>query len=394
MKIATSQGEIIFVALQPDADTFVMPSSSGTIPLTDAPTFEQEPDVVENKEMRDSFSEEPGKVVGVKTGSWNASSNFKVSGTPGALSPLHPLLLAAWGKHTVNAGTDVTYSHYKTGDEFVYLSVVRKKTIETDYVTGVRVKKVDMKISKRQIQEISFSGLFKKMVTAGTATLETDVDGTGGAVTSIPLDQAEGYNRFEVGAFITVGADDNAGQGHQITGIDAGTNTLTITPGVTTEVAAGSRIQGYVPVSSMAGHNTGSAVSFIDLNTGSGVRRINFTETSFSLENGVKALEDICSDDDKGIIEFSEDKRKVTFSIQRYYTLDGGIDARAMIKKETSIPITTTIGTETGRIIQLVLPNARALKAKESGKPEKKLDTELQAFPTAAGDDESSLVLK
>jgi hypothetical protein len=393
-QIASTQNEIIYAAIQPDADTFVMPTSSGTIPLTESPTFTQDPDIVDNQEMRDSYSAEPGVCVCNKAGEFDLSMNFKVSGTPGTLSPLHPFLLSAWGNHTVTPATDVTYTHTKSGDEFVYLSIVYKKTFEISYIIGARVKKSTLKVSKRQIQGISFSGNFKKMVTAGTATLDSAIDGTSSAVTEIPLAEAEGYNKFEIGAFIVVGADDNAGQGHKITAINDSTNVLTITPGVTTAVAGGAKITGFTPVSSFAGYNTSSSVSYIDLNTGSGVRRINLTETSFNLENGVKPIEDIMSDDPNGIIDFAEDKRKVTFTIQRYFTLDGGIDARALIKKETSIPVTTTIGTEAGRIIQLVLTNARVLKSKESGKPEKKIDIDLQAYPTTAGDDESALVLK
>jgi hypothetical protein len=394
MQIASSKGEIIWVAIQTDEDTINFPTSSGTIPLTAPPEFTQKPRMAENKEMVDSFAAQPGMAAGLQTGNFKISLNFKASGSAGALSPIHPLLYALYGRFTQNAGVDVRYNHYQRDDTFIYLTVLVKKEFETILVKSARVKKMELKPSAAQILPIDLTGFFMERFIAGTSTLDENIDGTVTPVTEIPLDSndPEAFKRVHVGSYIYVGTDENSGAGFEVTAVNEGTNTLTIADGVTTVQNQGVKVAGFTPAVVKSGEDMMASRSWLDVNTGAaGSRKIHLTEGTFTVENGTKALEDIMDDADS-TTQFSEDTRTVNFNLTRYWTIES-VDARYHLENQTQIPATLNIGKEAGKIIQVDMPNWRLKDESESGQPEKKLGIQGQCFEDT-GDDESTMILK
>jgi len=391
-EIASGQGELIFVAIQSDKDVLNFPTSSGTIFLTEPPTFSQEPTVVKNDEMRDSYAEQKSKIAGFKMGSLKLAGNFKVSGTPGALSPIHPLLLAAYGRHTVTSNTKVEYMHYRrsTEDPFIYLTVLIKKQAETVLLKNVRVKKFDTDIQADKNLPLSCDCMYEYQYIAGKSTLKNAIDGTVTPVTTIPLNGLEDYQLFTVGCYIYVGTDDNSGEGFEVTEVSKAANTLTIAGGVTTEQAQAAKIGGFVPTAVISGNNIVTSKSWMNAITGElGSQKIYLTQVKFGLENGTKALENIMSD--TGVKGFSEGSRKATFSVQKYFSLFGE-NARYLHENAVEVPLDVQVGSESGSIVKIVIPCWIVNKQNESGKEEKALSIDGQCFEDS-GDDESTLVL-
>jgi hypothetical protein len=393
--IATGKGEHIFVAVQSDISTFVKPTTSNTIMVVQPPEFVQDPDIAANEELTFSEAEEPGEFAGYKVGTWSLESYLKLSGSTGVLSNMHPLLYAWYGRFTQNAGVDVTYQHYRLfnpRDPVVYLSVIVKKYFTVEFITGAWVNEGGFKGTSGKIQAINLSGYFMKKARAGTAKLDTSIDGTVTPVTTIPLKEAEAYKRFDADSYIVVGTDDNSGEGFLVTAVDKATNTLTIDGGVTTVQNADAEIKGWSPVPAILGERLTTRNGWMNVNTGeAGQRKLGITEFDFKVDNGFKANEEEMNDTDY-TASTSRTGRKVTLNVSRYFRLeDIGFDYDIM--QQTPITYELNIGKEPGRIVQVTGSNLRTQKKNESGKEEKKVGIDFKCHPDA-GDDESTLILK
>lgn len=394
IKAASEKGEVGWVAIQPGPDVITFPTASGSFFFTESPAINQEPVHAQNKEITDSYAEKQGKFCGYKAGSVKFNMNVKTSGTKGTLSPIHPFILAVYGRHTVTPNTSVTYNHYRRNpeDPFIYLTILLKTQTFTHLLINVRVKKMEIAIKKDDILPVSFDCIFEKVISAGNSTLKTTINGTPQApVTEIPLNGEEEYQTFQEGCYVYVGSDDNSGAGFLVTAVSKTNNSLTIQDGVTSSQTAGVAIGGFTPVTIESGNNIQAGISWKSVNTGErGTRTIYFTDLKFNVENGVKPLENICSD--SNVIGFSEDNRKVNVSVTRYYgTTNENI--KYLIEKEVQIPLTIQVGQEEGNIVQVVCPNWRVIKENVSGKEAKTDAIDGQCY-VESGDDESTLILR
>jgi len=391
MNTATTKGEKVFVAIQEDEDTFVMPTSSGTIFLTSEPDFKQKEIVAENQEESDDLGELPGKFCGFNMGDWKLAFNLKHSGISGTESVQHPFYQSVYGRY-IKYGDRVEYLHYRMEDPIVFLSFVLQKDMVTEFVTGAYTNTLELKIQKGKIQGVDISGKFIKKVRAGKSFLKNAIDGTTTAVTTIPLKELEGYKRFDVDSLVIVGTDNNAGSGFKIIFVDPVTNSIEIETGVTTVQTEDAVVKGFCPVATNAGYNTTTQFVSLKLNTGSGLRSINITEGTFKVENNFKAKEDEMSDTGYagGAVK---DTRKVSLTFSRYYTLEDIADPFDIIKG-TEITGELSIGKESGSILQFNFPNLRLTESNESGKPDKKAGKTLKAHPSGIGNDESKMIFK
>ncbi len=389
--IASSKGEMIFVAQQPDIDTFVMPTTTGSVFLINEPDSKQKPNTAANQESRSDLGEQPATFAGYEIGDAKISCNLKTSGTPGVLPPIHILLLSVFGKHTTTAN-EVKYNSYAREDTPIYLSVVVKKQMETQFITGAWINSTEIKIDKGKIQSIDFGPKFKKAVKVGIASLKNAIDGTSTPVTVIPIKEAEGYKRFDVDSYIVVGSDNNTGAGFKVTAVDTTANTVTIEDGVTTVQPVDAVIKGFTPVISESGKNIVSQFAWLKLNTGAaGDRNVAIITANFKVDNGIKGLDEEMSESEWNATT-TWDSRKVTLDVSRYFRVEDTQDTFDIVKG-TDIVASLNLGKETGNSIALEFPRMRILETGESGKPEKKNDKKFQAYPLN-GDDEVTLVIK
>jgi hypothetical protein len=392
MDVASEKGEVIYVALQTDIDTFSMPTTSGTVFVTSSPEFEQKTINAENSEITDSLGEEPGEFAGYNMGDWKITTNFKASGTAGVESPIHSLLLAAYGR-TENTGPDVRYYHYRKDlDPIQFLSVVVKKHFEVKYITGAYVNSMEVKVEKGKIQTVSYSGKFKKEVRAGRAKLLSDINGTTTPTNTIPFESAEEYKRIDVDSYVVIGTDDNSGTGFKVTAVAPATNTMTIDPQIATDQSAGAVIKGFTPVATKAGKNITSRFAWLKINTGdAGDRAIGITDGTYKLENNFKALDEQVSDSDFNG-DATTDTRKVSLDITKYFNPEDTGDPFD-IKNTTDITGELNIGKTAGSSLSIPFVKLRLVESKESGSPEKKKGKTFKAHPDT-GDDESVLIMK
>ncbi len=390
-QIAVGMSEIMWVAEQADAFTWVSPVATDSVFLAGDGNFQQEPVLATNNEKQDSYSEQPKKIAYYKVGTCSFPVNAKLSGTAGTASPLAKLLKAVFGRETVNFETDVRYEHYRRSDEIKHLSIVHQMGFETNFITGAALSKLKMQVQADQIQKCEFAGLYLKSVVAGTDDLAEAVDGTTTPVTVIKYTSSE--ERFEVGARIVVGTDSNSGTGHPIENVNEATKEITIAePGITTSQAAGVLITGWTPTIVAAGEEVVGELGWVKKAlSGNSLVNVETLDTTYELDNGFKALEK----EKKNSLypgRICAGKRKVTLSVQKYLTKED-TNVKMLLKNYKQLEFEVNIGNEPGKIIQIVAENVRVEGNSISGSEEKTTDIKCQCYPNA-GDDESVLILK
>ncbi len=392
-KILSNEGDVLYIAIQTGAGVFNKPVSSGTVYLTAAPAITQKPRNAENKEMRRTRDPQPGTVVGMSIGEFKFSTNLVLSGSKGVVSCIHPLLLSAYGRHTITTNEKVTYTHYLYDDDYVYLTVLAKKDSETQLLLDCVVDSITLKSTAATLQVVEFSGYFLKKYNAGTGYLGTATPG-GTPQTSIVLKTKAQAETFEAGAYITVGSDDNTGQGFLITAVNVGTKTLTITPGVSTAQPVDSIATGWAPVDVASGYpvDGGFGEFIVDANS-EGPAPVQIISADYSLKNGIAKIEDERASTATGGYSgrYGKGKREVTFNTDEYLTTDGQ-PAEYHLKKNSPITVELNMGEEDGKKAKVIIPNMRLTDVTQSGDAQKKQTKQGKCYPDE-GDDPSTLEL-
>lgn len=392
MKVSEARG-IIWTAVQPDEDTITLPTASNCILLTAPGEFTQKSKIAKNEEMRSTKGRKAGKNVGSQIGTWKITPNLKLSGTAGELSNIHPLLLSLWGNNTVNTGVDVQYTHYKDGDDLVFLTILEKKDFGNVLYKSCIVNTGDFPVkAAAEFLKCDYAGFYKSEHHAGYATLASDIDGTGSAVTAIPLAETNAYEDYDVGAIIVVNDDDNGGQGHEITAIDEGTNTLTITPGVTSIQTTGAPIKPWAPPAVDQDESIVAQYAWYERDFGRDQgKKLGFSEYTFKVDNKFEGKDDQV-DFYGTVFHVTAGDREVTINPTSYFTADQK-PLRYYLNKNTKIPMTFQIGKEAGKIIQVILPDVRIEDRSETKDKAQKVGITCGCYEEN-GDDESTFIMK
>lgn len=390
--ILSNEGDVLFIAIQTGPGVINKPLSSGTVYLTAAPTITQKPRNADNKEMRRTRDSQPGTVVGMSIGEFKFSTNLVLSGSKGVVSCIHPLLLSTYGRHTITTNEKVTYTHYLYDDDYVYLTVLAKKDSETQILLDCVVDSLTLKSTAATLQVVEFSGYFLKKFNAGTGFLNAAITGTPPATAIVMKTKAE-TETFEPGAYITVGSDDNTGQGFLITAVNVDTKTLTIQGGVTTAQPANAIVTGWAPVDVASGYaiDGGFGEFIVDPNS-EGPAAVQIISADYTLKNSIAKIEDERTSTTGGYTgRYGKGKREVTFNTDEYLTIDG-LPAEYHLKKNSSITVELNMGDEDGKKAQIIIPNMRLTDVTQSGDAQKKQTKQGKCYPDE-GDDPSSLIL-
>ena len=177
-------------------------------------------------------------------GDWNLPVYCRPSGAAGAKPTEAALWEALCGTETVVASTSVTYS---MAISLPSLSLAWKAGNITVFVMGAMATGLALRFGRSDGVELTFSGQFRKMVTAGKATTTS-----GSTTTEIKLASGEA-KRFQAGARVEIGGDDNTGAGYGITAVDTASDTLTISPAMGTAPDSGVTVEGFLPTPSLSG---------------------------------------------------------------------------------------------------------------------------------------------
>jgi len=392
-KIASTDAERIFVAIQPAKGQAVIPATTDTIYLTSAPTVTQEPRIAPNNEKRNTLDQQEGEVCARHIGEWKFQTHLVVSGTKGVESNIHPLLLSAYGRHTINAGTNVIYEHYRIKKDFVYLTVLIAKELETLLLTDVVVNTLSIKSTACALQLVDYDGYFLSKYRAGTGRLDVGIDGTTTPVTEIVLKTKKEAQTYDPGAYINVGTDNNSGTGFKITAIEIDTKTLTIEEGVTTIQDADAEVVGWTPIEIASGYRIdGGFGDFILDQGGEGASPVQIVSAEYTLKNNIQKIEDERGSSTGYIGKYGTGKREVTFRTDSYLTIDE-LSAEHHLKNRTQITIELNMGAEEGKKAKIEIPNLRLTKVTESGEQQKKQARQGTCYPDT-GDDPSRLILQ
>lgn len=390
-KILSSDGELVFVAIQPGKGQIAIPTSSDTVYLTAAPSATQKPKMLENKEMRRTRDTQPGKAGKKQIGDLKLQTNLVVSGTPGVTSCIHPLLLSAYGRHIVNTGVNVTYETYRYDDNYVYLTILYRKEASVEWLVDCAVNEKTMKVTADQLQVIDWNLFFLGKFRAGTGHLDAAIDGTSTPVTAIVLKTKKEARGYDAGARINIGSDSNSGAGYKITAVNVDTKTLTIEGGVATVQVENAEVTPWSPVDVAAGYTVNGGFGDFLIDESDGPQSVQITSADFALKNNIAKIEDQRQNTKTYVGEFGSGKREVTLNAENYFTIDDN-DAEYHLQNQTQIGVELNMGEDFGYRAKLVIPNLRLTDVNESGDAQKKMGKQGKCYPDA-GDDSVMFVL-
>jgi len=393
--IALGMDQALWVKRETTQNTAAWPAAADFVPVIGDAQFKQKPEKVDSNERVMSYSRTGRDVTGYLPGDFSFEMKVRPSGTAGTAPIGDPIYESLLGKKTVVSETSVTYDPAEVGDPVVTFSALVKDGHEVSLCTGCYISKATFPIvaetGEQAIGKTSLSGGFLRKYRAGTDMLNAEITGTvGSPITAIVLKTADAYKRYDVGAKIVVGTDDNDGAGYVISAITAATNTLTITGGVVTTQAANAVVKGWTPAITSAGVTTLGAFGLAQMAKGEGAyANLAITEASVEIDNGIHALYEKDNTWFPSAIAYG--KRTVSVNLKRFFYEDGG-DYEYDSVNQVAIGVKLPSGNTAGERYRLELPNCEADSPDLSGDMERMLGLPLQALATAALDDEVSLI--
>jgi len=392
-EIATGATQIVWVKKETTQGVFEKPAASDAILVISDISGKQDRIFLEDEQKRLSLSR-LGKIAGpYNPGEWSFTSYIKPSGSLGVEPAGDVLLEALFGNKSVSSGVNVEYSLYKVDDDIKTLSMIIKKGFETYFITGAFVDKGSFPIkagdSNDAIFQASFSGKFLKSYLAGTDELSSAIDGTTTPVTSIPVVDAK---KFEVGAYIIIGSDDNSGAGFKITAVDYSSNTITIDTGVSTAQSQGAVVKGWTPDVVESGYLVHGRFGVVQKSEdGSTYDDFVITEATIELTNNFNVLNDEKTGDSYPATITKTSVRDVDISITRYFYPEES-RRRYDANNQTRFWIKIPVGDTAGKRARFEFVNVQFDSPEVSGEAEMNVSLKGKAYATTSLDDELKLI--
>ena len=392
-EIATGATQIAWVKKETTQGTFEKPAASDAILVISDITGKQDRIFLEDAQKRQSLSR-LGRVAGpYNPGEWSIATYIKPSGSLGTEPVGSVLLEALFGKKTVTSGTKVEYSLYTIDDSIITLSMIIKRGWETYFISGAFVDKGSFPIKAGDgndaIFQGTFSGQFLKSYLAGTDSLSSAIDGTTTPVTTIPVIDAK---KYEAGAYIVVGSDDNSGQGFKITAVDTSANTLTIEDGVTTSQASGAVVKGWTPDVVESGYLIHGRFGLVQTSEdGSSYNDFVITEATIEMANNFNVLNDEKTGDAYPRTITKTQVRDIDLSISRYFYPEES-RRRFDANNQTRFWIKIPVGDTAGKRARFEFLNVQFESPEVSGDAEMNVALKGKAYATSTLDDEIKLI--
>ncbi len=392
-EIATGATQTVWIKKESTQGVFEKPAANDAILVISDIVGKQDRMFFEDEQKRLSLSR-LGKIAGpYNAGEWSFTTYIKPSGALGTKPAGAVLLEALFGNEVVSSGTKVEYSLYGMDDSIKTLSMIIKKGWETYFIAGAFVDKGSFPVkagdSNDAIFQGAFSGSFLKSYLAGTDSLSTAVDGTTTPVTSIPVNDAK---KFEAGAYIIVGSDDNSGAGFKITAVDYTNNMLTIENGVTTSQAQGAVVKGWTPDVVESGYLIHGRFGLVQTSEdGNTYDDFVITEATIEIANNFNVLNDEKTGDSYPRTITKTQKRDIDISIARYF-YPAESRRRYDANNQTRFWIKVPVGDTAGKRARFEMLNVQFDSPELSGENEMSVSLKGKAYATSALDDEIKLI--
>ncbi|MCE1171624.1 MAG: phage tail tube protein [Azovibrio sp.] len=304
----------------------------------------------------------------------------RAAGSAGAKPSEAALLKAALGGETVTAGASVVYS---PALDLPSLSLCFREGHTTHFVSGCVVESLALSLESKGALTLEAKGKFKMALHAGS-----EETAAGSTTTLIKL-AAGGAKLFDVGAYVRVGSDDQAGQGYLISAKDEDADTITLAQACTQAPAAGQLVQGFLPAPSLAGAPVQSHTGLLTLDSA----ELLITSGTITIANQLKMIEEEVSSDPYPT-GFAAGQRSVTGELKCFFRRTyAGLFSRA--KSQAAAAVRLSAGESAGHKLRLDLPQA-VVDTPEAGGDEyqRELTVNLTGLASGAGENEISVTYK
>ena len=369
----TTRGTLAF----PSATDLVVPAGNGTI--GQVPTYTDSEEIVDSRSLMDQFRD------ALPAGDWSLPMYMR-PGAAGGSPQGSALFESLFGAKAVVSDTSVTYSLAK---ELPSFSLWLKYGDTVFFAKGATADMAKFASAKKGAVKWDFSGKFMARGWCGTDELAVAIDYVATPITSVVVKDAKKYT---VGARIKIGTDDNTAAGFTVTAVDYDTDTLTISPGISSDQPIDAVVAPFLPAGTVIGEPVEARTLAVSLDNGATTTKI--TSFDLTITNNVQYLEEEIGDEETPT-DYVEDQRSVKGNMglllrrdDLAYFYDGLLPGQY---KEMEI----TCGDDAvaGKLITLAMGKVRlTVPTIEPSAPTVKLATEFTALGTV-GEDEISMVI-
>jgi hypothetical protein len=342
--IAIAREQKIFVGKESTRGTAIAPATCSLIiaagygSINQQPSFTNSPEIQNSRDILDRFQDR------TPPGDWSFPVLLRPSGTAGTAPMEDALMECLLGTKAVVALTSVAYTPALVKPSF---TLWMQKDHTVFGATGCTVGTAKAALAVKGAAQLDLSGKFMKMVYAGTDTTNATEPLN---ETAIVVTNAK---KFSIGAYVefveSAVVKNNTGAGYKITNVVAGTNTLTITPGLEEEITTGSVIRGFLPTGTEVGAPVENRLGVAKIAGSS----FNVTAMDVNVSDDPQYLEDEITT--SGYTEdYAETLRNVSGSFSVYFRENDTqyfYDAINNVEKTLSM----VVGTTAGKIITIYM---------------------------------------
>lgn len=272
----TTRGTLVF----PAASNLVIPAGYGQI--GQVPTYSDSEEIVDTRSLIEQFRD------AVPSGDWSLPMYIRPSGTAGSVPQGAALLKSLFGSEAIVGATSVEYTLAKQLPSF---SLWVKYGDAVFFATGATADSAKGSFTKKGAVKLDLSGKFMALGWCGTDELYSAITYVATPITAIPVKDAKKYT---VGGKVTIGTSTNTGAGHAITAVNTSTNTLTVTPGVSSSQLINALVVPFLPTGTIIGEPVESRTTTVSFDGGSTTIKVKGFD--FSMGNGIQYQEDEISD--------------------------------------------------------------------------------------------------
>jgi len=274
-EIAISRNQVVMLVKETTSGTLVFPVTGGTAVETIAagdavmnqmPNFTDSDEISNTRDILNRFSDAR------PAGTWTIPTYMRPSGTAGSAPQDDLLYESLFGTKTVNSGVSVVYTQAIEKPSF---SIWMQKDHTVFFAKGAVATSMQPSITNQGGVKQEWSGGFMWMGWCGTDALASSASS---AATSIVVTDAKRYSVS--GRIYNYTEDDNnSGAGYEITAVNVSTNTLTISPGISTGWSSADVIKPFLPSRVEVGDPLANSLTTVDIgsDTGKVVQSLDFT---------------------------------------------------------------------------------------------------------------------
>lgn len=365
-----------FLALETGFGTLAEFTSAHSIGLLGLPKASQPESFSDSEEKRATASLPQRFRDMTPAGSVSFSLYARPSGALGTPPAEAPLLKAATGIETINAGASVVYT---PSIQVPSLSLAYGVGANlTQWIAGLVIEELKMSGGPKGAVRLEASGKCRAVLSAGQS--ETVADST----TTVLNLAAGGAKLFDVGARVQVGAENNAGAGYAVTAYDENADTITVNPALPLAPAAAAVVKGWLPTHSLPGQVLTGRVCPVLID---GVE-LPVTEWSVSLSRSIKLLDNVVNTADSYALQgYVADLRTVKASCKVFFE-GKHLAFFRQAKNQARAALTLGGGAVAGQKMLVNLARCEVNTPELSGTAPLELPLEFAAFASAAGEDE------